>query len=145
VLESWSRVNPNTGTPVRLTLGLGIFIGLAAALLPLSTLFKLVNIGTLSAFVAINVGVIILRRTRPELPRGFRVPFVPVFPLIGVAVCLYLMKQLPGTTWVRWIVWVVVGLLIYGFYGFRNSRLRRGPGTVEEAVHPDVHDHPDRR
>ena len=88
--------------------------------------------------------MIILRRSRPELPRGFRVPFVPVFPLIGVAVCLYLMKQLPGTTWVRWIVWVVVGLLIYGFYGFRNSRLRRGLGTVKEAGHPDVHDHADR-
>jgi basic amino acid/polyamine antiporter, APA family len=137
---AWARVNQTTGTPILLTLSLAALIGVAAALLSLTTLFQLVNIGTLSAFAAINFGVIVLRRTRPDLSRPFRVPFVPVFPLIGIAVCIYLMFQLPGTTWERWGVWSVVGLAIYGFFGYRNSRLRREPEAVE-AGHPDLHQH----
>ena len=67
-----------------------------AAVVPLTEIVELVNIGTLFAFVVVNIGVIILRRTRPDLERGYRVPFVPVFPLIGTALCVYLMADLPG-------------------------------------------------
>ena len=77
-----------------------------AAFMPLTEIVKLVNIGTLFAFVLVNIGVIILRRTRPDLKRGFRVPFVPVFPIIGAGLCIYLMMYLDGETWLRFVVWL---------------------------------------
>jgi basic amino acid/polyamine antiporter, APA family len=92
---------------------------------PLSAIVELVNIGTLFAFVLVNAGVIILRRVRPEMPRPFRTPFSPVFPAIGILLCVYLMAQLPLTTWVRFFGWLAAGVLIYVFYGYRHSRLRR--------------------
>ena len=69
--------------------------------------------------------MIILRRTRPDLERGYRVPFVPVFPIIGIALCIYLMVDLTGTTWMRFVGWMALGLVIYFLYGIRHSRLRR--------------------
>ena len=83
------------------------------------------NIGTLFAFVLVNIGVIILRRTRPDMPRPYRVPFSPVFPALGVLFAVYLMKDLPLATWIRFVTWLAVGMLIYGLYGYRHSRLRR--------------------
>jgi basic amino acid/polyamine antiporter, APA family len=126
LIPEWlAEVNPRTGTPARLTLGFGAGIALLAAFVPLSTIVELVNIGTLFAFVLVNAGVIILRRTRPEMARPFRVPFSPVFPLVGIALCVYLMAQLPITTWVRFFGWLAAGILIYVLYGYRHSRLRR--------------------
>jgi basic amino acid/polyamine antiporter, APA family len=119
-----AKVNPRYGTPARLTLGLGVLIAILAALVPLGTIVELVNIGTLFAFVLVNIGVIVLRRTRPEMPRPYRVPWSPVLPIIGVAFAVYLMSDLPWETWVRFVVWLAVGLLIYALYGYRNSRLR---------------------
>ena len=72
--------------------------------------------------------MIVLRRTRPDLERGFRVPFVPVFPIIGAVLAFYLMKYLERATWIRFGVWLVIGLVIYFAYGIRHSRLRRGRG-----------------
>ena len=94
---------------------------------------KLVNIGTLFAFVIVNIGVIVLRRTRPDLERGFRVPLVPVFPLIGAALCIFLMTKLEATTWMRFGVWMVLGLVIYFVYGRSHSRLRQGRVENPEA------------
>ena len=94
-------MHPRFGTPARLTVGFGILIALLAAFVPLGAIVELVNIGTLFAFVLVNIGVIVLRRTRPDMNRPFRVPFSPVFPLIGVACCVYRMAQLPGVTWLR--------------------------------------------
>ena len=122
--RSFAKVHPRYGTPARLTLCFGILISILAALVPLSEIVKLVNIGTLFAFVLVNIGVIILRRTKPDMERPFRTPFVPVFPIIGVLLCAWLMKDLPGTTWIRFVVWLVVGLVIYASYGYRHSRLR---------------------
>jgi len=93
-----AHVHPRFGTPARLTIGFGILISLLAAFVPLGAIVELVNIGTLFAFVLANIGVIVLRRTRPDMERPFRVPFSPVFPIIGIAFCLYLMAQLPGVT-----------------------------------------------
>jgi APA family basic amino acid/polyamine antiporter len=124
VPQGLADVNPRTGTPVRLTLGFGVFIAILAGLVPLTEIVELINIGTLFAFVLVNIGVIILRRTRPDMERPFRVPLVPVFPIIGIGLCLYLMVDLPGTTWVRFVGWMSLGLLIYAAYGYRNSRLR---------------------
>jgi basic amino acid/polyamine antiporter, APA family len=128
-----AKVNPRTQTPMRIIGACGVVFACLAAFVPLKEIVELVNIGTLFAFVVVNLGVIILRRTRPDLERGYRVPFVPVFPIIGTLLCVYLMADLPGTTWVRFIVWMALGLLIYFAYGYRHSRLRRG-----EVVNPDA-------
>jgi basic amino acid/polyamine antiporter, APA family len=86
----------------------------------------------LFAFVIVNIGVIVLRRTRPDLERGFRVPGVPVVLIIGALLCFYLMKQLTVETWLRFIVWLLVGLAIYFLYGRRHSRLQHGETVVTE-------------
>ncbi|GAA2610294.1 amino acid permease [Paractinoplanes durhamensis] len=125
-----ATINQRFGTPVRLTVGLGVLIAILAALVPLGTIVELVNIGTLFAFVLVNIGVIILRRTRPEMPRPYRVPWSPVLPIIGVLFALYLMSDLPWETWVRFGVWLVIGIAIYLLYGYRNSRLRTEPQST---------------
>ena len=123
--ERLAEVSPRRGVPVKLTIGFGIIMSALAALVPLDELVKLVNIGTLFAFLLVSVGVIVLRRTRPDMPRPFRVPWVPVVPVIGIVLLIYLMIDLPAFTWWRFGVWLAIGLLIYAFYGYRNSRLRR--------------------
>lgn len=120
-----AKVSPRSGTPVRLTIGMGILIATLAAVAPLEQIVKLVNIGTLFAFFLVNIGVIILRRTHPDMKRPFRVPFVPLFPIIGMCLIIYLMKELPGETWWRFGIWLVLGLLIYAFYGRKHSLLQR--------------------
>jgi basic amino acid/polyamine antiporter, APA family len=122
--KRFAHVNERTQTPVFVTATFALLISIIAALVPLTEIAKLVNIGTLFAFALVNVGVIVLRRTRPDLERGYRVPFVPVFPLIGAALCIFLMKYLDTQTWIRFGVWLVIGLAIYALYGYRNSRLR---------------------
>jgi basic amino acid/polyamine antiporter, APA family len=126
--ERLATVNRRYGTPARLTIGIGVLIAILAAVVPLNQVIELVNIGTLFAFVLVNIGVIILRRTRPDMPRPYRVPFSPVFPLLGVAFAVYLMKDLPLATWIRFVVWLAVGMIIYAAYGYRNSRVRRAHG-----------------
>ena len=120
----FADVSPRFGTPAKLTLTFGVLIAVLAAFVPLSEIVKLVNIGTLFAFILVNIGVIILRRTRPDMERPFRVPFSPVFPLIGIALCLWLMKDLPLSTWIRFGVWLAIGMAIYALYGYKHSRLR---------------------
>jgi APA family basic amino acid/polyamine antiporter len=118
-------------TPARVTLVFGLLAAVLAAFVPLSSIAELVNIGTLFAFLLVNVGVIVLRRTQPDLERRFRVPLVPIFPLIGAALCIYLMTTLPGITWLRFLVWLAAGLLLYGLYGRTHSRLQRGEETAD--------------
>ena len=125
-----ATVNQRYGTPAVLTVGLGVLIAILAALVPLGTIVELVNIGTLFAFVLVNLGVIILRRTRPEMPRPYRVPWSPVLPLLGVGFAIWLMTDLPWQTWVRFVVWLAIGLVVYAAYGYRNSRLRTEPPAV---------------
>jgi basic amino acid/polyamine antiporter, APA family len=129
-----AHVHPRFGTPARLTIGFGILIALLAAFVPLGATVELVNVGTLFAFVLVNIGVIVLRRTRPDMNRPFRVPFSLVFPLIGVAFCVYLMAQLPGVTWVRFLTWLVVGLIIYFGYSRRHSRARLEAAQSKAAL-----------
>ena len=117
----WER----TRTPVVLTVLFAVPIALLAAFVPLTEIAELVNIGTLFAFFIVNIAVIWLRRTKPDMKRGFRVPGVPVVPLIGAALCVYLMTKLPAETWLRFAVWLALGAVIYVLYGYRNSRLRR--------------------
>jgi basic amino acid/polyamine antiporter, APA family len=92
-----------------------------------------VNIGTLFAFVLVAIGVLVLRRTRPDLKRAFRCPGVPVVPILAVLAAVYLMLNLPGATWVRFLVWMVIGFVVYFAYGARHSRLVTDPNYSREA------------
>jgi basic amino acid/polyamine antiporter, APA family len=126
--ERLATVWERTRTPVVLTLVFAVPIALLAALVPLTEIAELVNIGTLFAFLVVNVAVVWLRRTKPEMERGFRVPLVPVLPLIGAALCVYLMTKLPSDTWLRFGGWLLLGAVIYILYGYRSSKLRRDGG-----------------
>ncbi|WP_028059714.1 amino acid permease [Candidatus Solirubrobacter pratensis] len=129
---SWAKLSPRQ-TPARITAVFAVLIAIVAAFFPLSEIAKLVNIGTLFAFVITNIGVIVLRRTRPDLDRSFKVPFVPWFPLIGAALAIFLMKYLERATWFRFVGWLVLGLIVYFLYGRRHSRLQRGQVLNPEA------------
>jgi basic amino acid/polyamine antiporter, APA family len=128
-----ARVHPKFGTPYKITIFTGVAVAILAAIVPLESLANLVNIGTLFAFVLVSIGVIVLRRTRPELPRAFRVPLMPVLPILSAAACLYLMLNLPGDTWLRFFVWMALGVVIYVWYGRRRSRFTT-PGAREDAA-----------
>jgi APA family basic amino acid/polyamine antiporter len=121
--------------PIFITLAFGVMAGALTAFVPLEDLAELVNIGTLFAFFLVNAGLIVLRRTKPDLERGFRVPLVPLFPLIGMALCVFLMTYLEGLTWLRFGIWMIAGLVIYFAYGRFHSRLQRGeePESTETA------------
>jgi basic amino acid/polyamine antiporter, APA family len=121
-------------TPAASTALFGVLIAVLAATVPLEIIFELVNIGTLFAFVIVNIGVIVLRRTRPDLDRGFRVPGVPVVPIVGALLCFWLMRELTVETWLRFVGWLVLGLLIYVLYGRRHSRLQKGETVITEGA-----------
>jgi APA family basic amino acid/polyamine antiporter len=121
----FSRVHPKYKTPHVTTLWTGVVVAAVSAVANINEIVELTNIGTLFAFVLVCVGVIILRRREPHRPRGFRTPFVPLVPLLGIACCIYLMAGLPWVTWVRFGVWLLVGIAIYVLYGFKRSRLGR--------------------
>lgn len=119
----FSRVHPRYKTPYTATILTGLFVGIGSALASLDEMADLCNIGTLSAFFLVCVGVIVLRKKEPSLQRPFRTPWVPLIPLLGAASCLYLMLGLPTTAWIRFGVWLALGLLLYFLYGFGKSRL----------------------
>jgi APA family basic amino acid/polyamine antiporter len=124
--RAFGRVNARTRTPVATTLVTGSIVAVVAALVPLTTLLKLVNIGTFSAFVIVCAGVLVLRFTHPDAARPFRVPFGPVLvPFAGIALCAWLtLEGLDGLTWLRFVIWFAIGLVVYGVYGYRHSLLR---------------------
>ncbi len=129
-----SKVHPRFQTPYVITIVIGIVTMLVAGLTPIGRLEEMVNIGTLTAFVLVSVGVIILRRTRPDLPRAFTVPWSPVVPLLSALICIYLTLNLSIETWLRFLVWMALGFGIYGLYGYRKSRLGTGE-TLSEMSH----------
>lgn len=116
-----SRTSHRYHTPIRLQVGVGIVVALIAGLSQVELLEEMINIGTLSAFVLVSFGIPILRRSRPDLQRSFKVPWSPVLPIVSGVACLWLMANLTTLTWLRFLGWVVVGLVIYAFYGYRHS------------------------
>ncbi|MER5929456.1 amino acid permease [Streptomyces sp. NPDC002054] len=122
----FSVTHPKFRTPYRATVVLGVAIAFLAGFTSLEKLAELVNIGTLFAFVVVALGVIILRRSRPDLHRSFRTPWVPVLPIISIAASLWLMLNLPADTWLRFAIWMVIGIVVYYAYGRRHSRLGLG-------------------
>jgi APA family basic amino acid/polyamine antiporter len=112
-------------TPVRTTVLCGIAIAIVAGGVPIGILAELVNIGTLAAFVMVCAGVIILRKTQPNLPRPFQAPFGNILPILGVLSCGALIAFLPWQTWVRFVVWLAVGMMIYFLYSAKHSELNK--------------------
>jgi len=118
-----STVHSSLGTPFFATWIVGILFGLVAAVVPLNVLTELINIGTLAAFSLISVAVIILRKTRPDLPRAFRCPAVPLVPILAIAFCITLTAFLQATTWIAFLVWLAIGLVVYFTYARQRSHL----------------------
>ena len=111
--------------PVRITAVVGVLIAVAATAFPMSKLEEMVNVGTLFAFALVSAGVIVLRRTRPDLNRGFRAPFVPALPILSILACLWLMLNLTALTWIRFVIWMAIGIAVYAFYGYGHSVVGR--------------------
>jgi APA family basic amino acid/polyamine antiporter len=120
-----AKIHPKWGTPYRITGATIVLVAVLAGLVPLSALADLVSIGTLFAFIVVSIAVPVLRRTKPDMKRPFRVPLSPVIPILSALSCLYLMTNLSVETWVRFLIWMVLGLAVYFFYGRRNARLAR--------------------
>jgi len=124
LLPGWfAKVHPRYGTPHRPTIALGVFTALVAGLFPLGEVAKLVNIGVLSAFIVICSAVLLLRVRKPELPRAFRTPWVPVVPVVGILFSIWLLTELAFLTWMVFLGWVALGTLVYFAYGIRHSKL----------------------
>jgi len=113
-------------TPHLSTIMTGAVIALAAGLTPIGVLGQLVSIGTLLAFVLVSIGIVILRKTAPDVPRPFRTPWVPYVPIAGAVMCLAQMVGLPWATWERLLIWLALGLVVYFSYSRRSSRLAAG-------------------
>src|SRR5881409_1098560 len=136
--EYFARIHPRFRTPYVTTIWTGVAVGGVAMLTDIGSLADLTNIGTLFAFLLVCLGVIILRRKDATRPRPFRVPLVPLFPVLGVFLCVALMLSLPVMTWIRFVVWLGIGLMIYFLYSIRHSNLRRGidAGQTEDVPPP---------
>jgi APA family basic amino acid/polyamine antiporter len=120
------------GTPTRITIIIGVLVAIAAGFFPAGKLEEMVNVGTLFAFILVSAGVLVLRKTRPELERGFRVPLVPLVPILAILACLWLMLNLTALTWVRFLIWMALGVVVYFVYSRRNSLLgKTGHAKVE--------------
>jgi basic amino acid/polyamine antiporter, APA family len=124
------------GTPVRITALVASIVAATASVFPITKLEEMVNVGTLFAFALVSAGVIVLRRTRPDLERGFRAPWVPFLPVASILACVWLMVNLTALTWVRFGVWLVAGTAIYVAYGRGHSvqGLRDAEGDPEQAA-----------
>ena len=121
----FSAIHKKYKTPYIDTIIVGVAISLVAAFFPVGFIAQMANIGTLSALTVVSVGVIILRRKKPDAERPFKVPWVPFIPLLSIIFCVYLMINLPPATWIRFIVWMGIGLIIYFSYGIKNSLLEK--------------------
>lgn len=123
----FSEVHPKYRTPSKNNLLFMFIVSLFAAFVPARVVGEMTSIGTLFAFILVCIGVVVLRKAQPDLPRAFKTPWVPVIPILGVFTCLFMMVFLPADTWIRLIVWMLIGLDVYLFYGVKFSLL--GPGV----------------
>jgi APA family basic amino acid/polyamine antiporter len=126
--QGFAHVAPKTGTPVRITLVIGLVVAFVASLTPIGRLEEMVNIGTLTAFLLVSIAIPILRKNRPDLERSFKVPWSPWLPWVSAAICLFLMLNLTTETWLRFLVWMALGFGIYFLYGYKHSRVGLGEG-----------------
>jgi len=129
--DVFSRVHPRFRTPAFATVVAGILVAIPSGLFDVGTFAEMSNIGTLFAFVLVSVGVVILRYKDPTRPRGFRVPFGPLIPILSVFFCILLMAGLPAKTWLRFFIWLAIGLVIYVLYSRKRSEFYK-PATPSE-------------
>lgn len=132
LLPAWFSTTDRNGTPQRVTWIAGVAAALLAGVFPIRAVADLTNIGILAAFVVVCIAVIVLRRTRPEVPRTFKLPLMPVVPAFGVLASSFLILQLHWETWLRFFVWLVIGLAIYQFYGRKHSLMN--PDSPRHAL-----------
>jgi basic amino acid/polyamine antiporter, APA family len=130
----FATVNPRTQTPVNNTIVVAVVVALLAGLLPINFLAEMTSIGTLVAFLVVSVGVIILRRTAPDLPRGFTVPGYPVTPILSILGCIWIIIDLRPITIAVFLIWVAVVLVWYFTYGIRHSRLNTAGPTAKDLT-----------
>lgn len=128
-----AKVHPTYRTPWLITVVVTVVVAIVAGVTPVGVLEEMVNIGTLSAFVLVSIGIVVLRRTRPDLPRSFKVPLSPWLPIASALICTYLMLNLSVETWLRFLIWLAIGFVIYFVYSRSRSRLVTGVG-----VRPDM-------
>jgi APA family basic amino acid/polyamine antiporter len=129
-----AHIHPRFKTPIRTTMITGIGVALLTLIVPLNQLLNLVNIGTLMAFTVVCAGVLYLRRRKPDIPRTFRVPFVPLFPILGIVCALFLaVFGLSRDTWIWFTLALVVGLVFFFCYGYRKSN----PDEIEYVPEPE--------
>ncbi|HMM06718.1 MAG TPA: amino acid permease [Clostridiales bacterium] len=124
----FAKIHQRYQTPFFDFLIIGAAIALVSAFFPVEFIAEMANIGTLSAFTVVAIGVIVLRRKKPDIERPFRVPWVPVLPVVSILMSVYLMLNLPLVTWIRFVVWIAVGLVIYFLYGFKKSLMSGNDG-----------------
>jgi APA family basic amino acid/polyamine antiporter len=122
----FSAVNPKTQTPAKSNLLFMLFVSLFAAFVPARVVGEMTSIGTLFAFILVCIGVWVMRKKMPDLPRAFKTPMVPLVPILGIGVCLFMMVFLPMDTWIRLFVWMLIGMDIYLVYGAKHSHLGNG-------------------
>lgn len=122
----FSEVHPKYRTPAKNNLLFMVLVSIFAAFIPADVVGEMTSIGTLFAFILVCVGVLIMRRKMPDAPRAFRTPLVPLVPILGIAVCLFMMVFLPMDTWIRLIVWMMIGFDFYLFYGMKHSVQNKG-------------------
>jgi APA family basic amino acid/polyamine antiporter len=139
LLPRWAaKIHPKYRTPHITTVLTGVVVALGALVMDENEIYDLTNIGTLSAFAIVCIGVLVLRVKEPGRHRPFRVPFVWFVSLGGAAACLYIMAGLPAHAWERFGIWLAVGLALYFVYGYRNSTLRRGAPPVDVPPPPPI-------
>ena len=136
----FAKVNPKSMTPVNNTIIVAVVVSLLAAFVPLDKLIDMVSIGTLTAFIVVSIGVVILRVREPDLPRGFRVPFYPVTPVLSVLACLYILLSLHWYTWIAFSAWVLVVWAFYMLWGRHHSALNDGGDGVIAGAAPGIED-----
>jgi APA family basic amino acid/polyamine antiporter len=119
----FSEIHPKFRTPWKTNIFFMFFVSIFAGFVPVTDLGHMVSIGTLLAFVLVCLGVLVMRKRMPEIPRSFKAPLVPFVPIAGIVVCFYLMYSLPLESWIRLFVWMVIGVLLYFIYGKKNSKL----------------------
>lgn len=122
----FGTIHPKFRTPFKTNIFFMFFVSIFAGFVPVSDLGHMVSIGTLFAFVLVCIGVMIMRKKMPDVPRAFKTPLVPFVPIMGILVCVYLMYALPSESWLRLAIWLLIGLAIYFFYGKHNSKLQKG-------------------